>query len=337
MIQEYLFVNNTDTDKEFIGKYKTDKVNIEIVEIEGSNCWIAIFEIMGENLTSAKILSQLNDDIIKKYYPIVLTNESSAYFNRALFPYMNELERKLRKLLYLKSALTPSDKGTDNIKDLESKDLGEIFAMLFSDPKFVQETKSAINNKSWLFTKNEVLRAIEDIEERTLWANLMGSTAVDGLIKNHVSIRSYRNDVMHAHNISYKVYIKARNLIKRVNKQLDTEIGKIVLKPKSKTLSPQDKSYNVTLGNAIKVLENYMELQAQFAKILSIYDTPGAVKTISDLQHYLEKLQLPSPSTVQALTNASREYARISKELASVSPLDESVQTIGDAIREQLQ
>lgn len=70
-------------------------------------------------------------------------NESAAYFNKSLYPYFNEFERKLRKLLYLKSALQHDATASQNIKELESKDLGTIFELLFTDTQFIKDVKKA--------------------------------------------------------------------------------------------------------------------------------------------------------------------------------------------------
>ena len=58
-----------------------------------------------------KILDPLNRQVCEKYKPTVLTNECSAYFNKALYPIVNEFERKLRKLLYLASSLQSDEKS----------------------------------------------------------------------------------------------------------------------------------------------------------------------------------------------------------------------------------
>ena len=113
MIQEYLFTSN---------KYKVDlerlavpeKITKEIIEIENSECWTLLISVVGEGKEAAKILDPLNRQVCEKYKPTVLTNECSAYFNKALYPIVNEFERKLRKLLYLASSL----QGDENHKKL---------------------------------------------------------------------------------------------------------------------------------------------------------------------------------------------------------------------------
>ena len=62
-------------------------------------------------------LSDLNDAVVEKNNPTVLVNGSAAYFNKILFPLINDFERKLRKLLYVASVINPTDEKM--ISDLE--------------------------------------------------------------------------------------------------------------------------------------------------------------------------------------------------------------------------
>lgn len=89
------------------------------------------------------------------YRPTVLSNGCAAYYNKFLYPYFNEFERKLRKLLYLKSALSEDKRDSETIKDLESKDLGAIFALLFADPQFNQDVRERVKNKRAIYKKRD--------------------------------------------------------------------------------------------------------------------------------------------------------------------------------------
>lgn len=80
MIQEYLFLD--DTHREEVEKYAPDKVVCEIHNIDNSACWIVTYSLPKENEDCAKVLSQINNYIVDHFKPTVLTNESSAYYNR---------------------------------------------------------------------------------------------------------------------------------------------------------------------------------------------------------------------------------------------------------------
>ena len=182
MIQEYLFTS--DKYKEELETLDVrDKVQKKIISIKNSLCWTLCLSIDGENEEVAKILDLLNKQICEKYRPTVLSNGCSAYFNKSLFPMANEFERKLRKLLYLASALQEDNSSHEVIENLESKDLGKIFDTLFTDVNFINKVKEQVNSKTWKFTRNELIATINDLEEDTLWDALPGTESKNTLRK----------------------------------------------------------------------------------------------------------------------------------------------------------
>ncbi len=128
MINEYLFLS--DESRIAIEGYKPNGVTVEISNIDNTQLWIAAFSVDGKNEDSAKKLSDIHM-ALKKYSPLVLSCESSEYYNRKLFPLVNELERKLRKLLYLAVSISDNAEAKKSIQRLEEKDFGEIFDLLF--------------------------------------------------------------------------------------------------------------------------------------------------------------------------------------------------------------
>ena len=249
MIQEYLFLD--DTHREAVEKYVPDKATREIYDIDNSTCWIVTYFLSKENEDSARVLSQINKYVVDHFKPTVLTNESSAYYNRKLYPHINEFERKLRKLLYLKSAIYHGEKKIDNIRDLESKDLGVIFELLFTDAEFVKTVRTKVNEKTWQFTKKEIVAVLQSITEDTVWNNLLGTEAVTSLSENFLTVKNYRNDVMHAHNIDTETYREAKKLFSTINGQLDSEIGLIIKKAEESPEETADSAFNEALNTAL--------------------------------------------------------------------------------------
>lgn len=253
MIQEYLFID--DTNKEEIEAYKPDRVTTESYSIDNSNCWIVSYSVVGENENGAKLLSDVNEYIVEKFSPTVLSNGSSAYFNRMLFPCINEFERKLRKLLYLKSALNKGDKVVENISELESKDLGEIFTLMFTDDNFIKSVRTTVNDKTWAFTKDEIVKSLNNIVENTKWDSLIGTDSVSELRSNFLLAKNYRNDTMHAHNINAKTYRDAKRLFGKINDQLDEEIGKIIKLAEEEPEKMDESKFNSELSLAMQELD----------------------------------------------------------------------------------
>lgn len=262
MIQEYLFVGNEHRDE--IEKYTYKNVKKELYDIEDSECWIATFSLSEENENNAKVLSEVHEYVKNHFNPVVLSNGCSAYYNKALYPYFNEFEYKLRKLLYLKSALSKSMKDFEVISNLEEKDLGEIFSLLFSDTQFVQEVKKSVNGKSWQFTKAEILMALQEISENTLWDKLIDENAAPLLRSEFVRVKKFRNDVMHAHNMNASSFSDALTLIKKVNEQFDEEIGKIITAKETNPTIQEANDFNTAMSDALKDMDKRRKLIEQF-------------------------------------------------------------------------
>ncbi len=267
MIQEYLFID--EKNKTEVESYKPDKVTTEFYNIDNSDCWIASYSIPGENENGAKILSDINEYVTNNFSPTVLSNGSSAYYNRMLFPFINEFERKLRKLLYLKSALNKGDKVVENISGLESKDLGDIFTLMFTDDDFIKSVKKTVNDKTWAFTKEEIIQSLNDIEENTKWDSLIGADAVSELRQNFVVAKNYRNDTMHAHNINTKTYKDAKKLFKKINEQLDKEIGKIIEVAETEPERMSESPFNSELSIAIRELDLTRQIREAISSLQS--------------------------------------------------------------------
>ena len=292
MIQEYLFTSD---------KYKDDiedlvvpeKVTKEVVAIENSECWTLSISVAGEGKNAAKMLDPLNRQVCDKYKPTILTNECSAYFNKALYPIVNEFERKLRKLLYLASALNGDEDSQKVIVRLEERELGKIFEILFSDEAFVKKAKETVNRTlSWQFTRLELLDAINKLDEKKLWTILLGDDCAKTLCGSFSELRNYRNDVMHAHNIDYERFNKAEKLFKKVNAELDLAIGKLIgAKEENAEVTPV--GFNSTLSSALETRQSQVYTN-------SLLDVSEALKSIMSNQPII------SPELSESLSQIGR-------------------------------
>lgn len=311
MKQEYLFVDNKY--KSEIEQYTHKTVVKEILNIDDSDCWIATFSLKGENENTADVLSEVNEYIVEHFSPTVLSSGCSAYYNRALYPLFNEFERKLRKLLYLKTALSKSEKDIDTIKDIEKLDFGQIFAVLFTDDQFITDVKKTVNGKTWKFTKNEVLDALQKIPEQSFWDNSIGADVVPLLKSDFTRVRSIRNDVMHAHNINVFSFRSARNLIKEINEQLDTAIQHIIKVNKIPANKPIQRDFTDALNKAIGNLESIYASSTLndllLNRIIGNIDTKTFVSNLEDMQQFIQTQQnmrlasllMPSPDELKTI------------------------------------
>lgn len=340
MIQEYLFTS--DEHRHTVEQYAPESCEKDIYDIDNSDCWIVTYSKEGTNESSAKILSSVHSYIVNNFHPTVLSNECSAYYNKALYPHFNEFERKLRKLLYLKSALSRDAKGSALIKDLESKDFGEIFTLLFSDAQFVQGTKALVNNKTWQFTKDEILAAIEAISENTVWDNLIGKDAVSLLRSDFAKVKSFRNDIMHAHSMETAKYNEAAKLIKEINKQLDAEIGNIIgTKETVQGDSAQD--FNAALGDAIRNMDEAQSIKNWQEQLIALQSSIPTIKSenlTAALTAYTKIIDSPGFKAAQQLVSSpqwdsiQRSLKGISKIQTDISPALIELQKVASSIHQ---
>lgn len=213
------------------------------------------FETKGNDENAAKVLSNLNDNILnffEKDKLIILENEASSYFNKALYPQFNAFERSLRKLIFIAS--TKANLDSDKVRRIEEFDFGEIYRFLFCSDDFIKVAKSEINKKP--YSKNDMIKILQQIQEATLWSQLVKGDRANYIQEHFLEIIEYRNDVMHAHNINYEKYVKIKSLINHMNAKLRFLILAY---------------YNITLPEkVIKELVGYFDIILKQENILSM-------------------------------------------------------------------
>lgn len=222
MMQEYLIKSKSILDS--VKDYSSTKIKQKVTSAK--EFYVLSISIDSNSENSAKVLSKINDEVVGIDEVIVISNGSSEYFNKKLYPIINEFERKLRKLVYLAVFLGKPNQGKrmEQIENLEEKDLGAIFEYLFIDPNFIKVTKTMINSKlPPLSNKKKILDSIESIEEKTLWNDLIGNHII-GLSEKYIEVKNARNAVMHAHNINYSRYKEIKELYENINSELDQQI-----------------------------------------------------------------------------------------------------------------
>lgn len=231
MLNEYLFLS--DENRAAVEGYKPPTgVKFDKSEVNETS-WIASFSIKGDNNTNATKLSEVHS-AISEYSPLVLMCESSRYYNKMLYPLVNELERKLRNLLYSFLPFSTNENAKENIKDLESKKMFDLFNMLFIDDDFIKKIKSRVNadkNSEYQglgqFTKSEIQSFVNSIEENAFWDKYFGTEYAPTLRERFSEVRVYRNKVMHAHNMDDDEFNDAKGLFSTVNKELDDAIEEL--------------------------------------------------------------------------------------------------------------
>lgn len=288
MIQEYLLQESAE--KDLVKAYKPQGVKKKMFSADSGNCWYVQFSEDGENEEIAKRLSDVDEHIRSTFHVTVLADDCSAYFNKRLYPLVSGFEYKLRKLLYLISAINHDERSSSNIADLESQDFGQIFTLLFIDNSFMGKVKDEIKNRNReVFTKEDVIAAIESIDENTLWDALLGKDSVPTLRRRFNDVRTYRNDVMHSHHLNWRGFRAVHSLYKVINNEMNKALHDIEV---VESKSPSKPTFNQTLEGAIRAQEQLSALV-------------DAMKPSLDEMHRLSELYTQNPAISKALERAS--------------------------------
>ena len=241
MILEYLFLDDTSFEKLKAFKYNhkvesKGKVTREITaaisfnKSNETNHWIMRIELNGKNSReSAKHLSKINESIMQ-YKPIVLENESSAYFNQQLYPLVNFFERNLRRFLYLKTNLSKENITNQAIGDLEKMTFEQIYKLLFVDQNFCKAAQSYTKNNN--YSRNELIAKLQQFKENTMWDAIVEPNVLLLIKEDFLILKDYRNDIMHAHNIDYETYKNALKLYTKANIQLLAQVESLLVDTK---------------------------------------------------------------------------------------------------------
>jgi len=330
MIQEYLF---SDKSKQAdVLNYKPQNVDQDFADFKSTDCWMITYSVSGNSEDAARLLSDVNEYVLQAFNPVVLANGSAEYFNKMLFPIINEFERKLRKLLYLKSALNKDEKAQENIKDLEEKDLGTIFEFLFTDGDFVKAIRLKIKSEiTWQFSKDEIINIIKKYQEHTLWDKLIGINSVPDLRNKYLCVKDYRNDIMHAHNINYQAFKEARLLFQKINKQLDSEIGIVISMVEKANIQSSARDYNSILNEAL-MKENMKEIIAQIEQRYDSFrvDVGPAISALEKMGESFESLGLNTLKSeeLQRIMHPFSEWEELKKRIEASRPIVLSDETL---------
>ena len=325
MINEYLFLS--DECRSIVEHYKPNGVTVETSNIENTPLWVAVFSVNGKNADSAQKLSDVHNTLTE-YSPLVLSCESSEYYNRMLFPLVNELERKLRKLLYLAVSISDNTEAKKSIQRLEEKDFGEIFDLLFIDMAFVTKLKTRVNadaksefNGKSKYSKEEIRSYLDGLEEKLLWDVILGKDDVPTLRKRFRDVQTYRNDVMHAHNIGVRVFGKADYLFKKINKELDIAIGKLIGQAEDNLYS-QDHEVNNALTSAITTME-LTSIAETINALQKVPVQPGASEFLSRISQAMQNSYLQNSSA--ALTSGLQNLISVLNNLPDINAIKTAV------------
>ena len=216
MKSEYILYDNSKLEE--ILKLQYENVKIKEEKIVKSKNSLISFVINDDNEESARILSKIDQAITSKFKVEMIKNEGLEYIHGILFKLINQFELNIRKLLYLLNEKNDNNKLERFKNQIEDKTFDEIFKFLFIDESFNKNITEKINRGN--LNKSELLKIISDIEEKPFWSKVFPKYNNCFLQNHYNELRNYRNDIMHAHNISWETSKKIIDIYSRANGEL---------------------------------------------------------------------------------------------------------------------
>lgn len=210
------------TDESYKEKIKDIKIgdSVTLSHTDESNLYIFSYEIKGENSDGAKLLSDIKIQVYKvidKEKCFLIGDGASEYYNKQLYPLYNQFERGLRQVIALSAVRDGKEKTKQLARELEGLDFGEIYKALFTSQDFWDNFKKIKRDE--ILSKKDLIAKISAFEEKTLWDEMF-TKDFPFLPDNFDKIRRRRNDIMHAHNISYEDYKSSKKLVEKANLEL---------------------------------------------------------------------------------------------------------------------
>lgn len=257
--------------------------------------YIGSISIDSDSIDAAKTLSEIRENVLDECSDFVLMLEDgpSEKFDRVLFELIASFERRFRELLIVGVCNEKGSLDDDLIHKLEEKTLGELFEIVFTDQEFNNKVKIVVNDKkSRRFEKKGLAKTIEQMEENSFWSRYFSDDRLSTVAEEHEFIRSYRNDVMHAHRMLYRDYRYARTLVENANKEMEREI--------------YIRSTHVDFESLNKALSGFAE---SISKMMAQIDLSG---TISSLQQILQTYSTN-------FSSAACQYSNLHKALYNTS------------------
>ena len=210
------------TDESYKEKIKDIKIgdSVTLSHTNESNLYIFSYEIKGENSDGAKLLSDIKIQVYKvidKEKCFLIGDGASEYYNKQLYPLYNQFERGLRQVIALSAVRDGKEKTKQLARELEGLDFGEIYKALFTSQDFWDNFKKIKRDE--ILSNKDLIAKIRAFEEKTLWDEMF-TKDFPFLPDNFDKIRRRRNDIMHAHNISYEDYKSSKKLVEKANLEL---------------------------------------------------------------------------------------------------------------------
>lgn len=256
------------------------------------NMFIASISVDSNSIDAARVLSDLRDNVLEACgsSSLMLEDGPSEKFEQVLYELISTFERRFRELLIVGICNEKHSLDDDLISKLGEKTLGELFVLVFTDPKFNKTVREMIKN-SRPYEKRDLVRLIGEATESSVWSHYFSDADLSTVAKEHDAIRIYRNDVMHAHKMTYQEYKNARMIVERANKEMSREISA--------------RSIHLDVAN---IAVRFSGLSESISKMMDQLDLSGITQSVQTVQQAIAASALGVTQQQAALSESLKPF-----------------------------
>ncbi|MEE8721906.1 MAG: hypothetical protein SOI38_02785 [Eggerthellaceae bacterium] len=259
MKNEYANASLPDGVARAIGTYKA----------EGGDLFFVSFSIDRDTIGNARVLAALRDSLPAGDDVRILKDGASAKFCELLYPHFCRFEKGLREAITIATCAEQGNFDDPRIIEIEEKlTLEALYTVLFYDSGFVKEAKNLAKGGG-AFTREELKAMLDTLDERILWDVLFSDDDMPTFREQRIEIKDRRNDVMHYHKMAESVFDETRDLMKRVNAEIDSYLERVksdVAYPKAKAESARvaAQMLSETYADMLESIQSSLDLSSAF-------------------------------------------------------------------------
>lgn len=300
---------------------------------EGGDLFFVSFTIDRDTIRNARVLAALRDSLPAGDDVRILKDGASAKFCELLYPHFCRFEKGMREAITIATCAEQGNFDDPRIIEIEEKlTLEALYTVLFYDSGFVKEAKN-LTKGGGTFTRNELKAMLDTLDERILWDVLFSDDDMPTFRERRIEIKDRRNDVMHYHKMSESLFDETRDLMKRVNAEIDSYLERVrsdVAYPKAKAESARvaAQMLSETYADMFERIQSSLDLSSAFdftdqlgvisQLVVGSNDTSGLVSAIQAANSICGSVSLSRAAQEAVSVQALGLSSSVSKALESM-------------------
>ncbi len=181
------------------------------------------------NITFRLLFNEVSQDYAKQLFPLLCEFETKLrkFIQSVLFDLNEEAEKRICKKLENNKIINAKIQKL-GYNFLEDAELGGLIPFLFANYDLyaeIDDFKKKAENRC--ASREDIIDFIKNSKKKTIWEEFFAENFSDSILPKKIQeIKSYRNAVMHFHEIDEEYFVKAKIEISEGIKDLDKQIKK---------------------------------------------------------------------------------------------------------------